>query len=387
MYNRLRGIIRRTASGFGIRGRQHPATDDASTNAALIEILNRNTKREGFSMSDESRSVLAQSISAEFARLSASPHLANRQGQVTATETQFVLTELVRLFAPASVLEIGTFFADTARLLAEAMAKLDAGHLMTIDPFGGHRVPNIIAGWHQNLRDRVTFRPDNSMSFFLYLDNELRVKRGNNAPFNIIYVDGNHAFEFAFFDLMCSSLYLRPGGVFVVDNIDLGGPADAIRMFLERHTHWELFKAGTTDTDAESLAVHRQANSAVIVAPNGIEIGSLSYHFDLSNLESSEVRELQLRVRRGAAGLLRASTCLYSRPTDYHITGEGEQARVGVAYHKTSSGADETVVIPYEPPITISPRPSDRIAAHVELSFAAGGRENLLLEVEPPTLR
>jgi predicted O-methyltransferase YrrM len=343
-------------------------------------------RRKGFSNTDSFRSALAQSISAEFARLSAG-HPPIRQGQVTPTETQFVLTELVRLLAPASVLEIGTFFADTARVVAEAMAKVGAGHLTTIDPFGGHRVPGIIAGWHPNVRDRVTFRSDNSMSFFLYLDNELHVKRGNGAPFNIIYVDGNHTFEYAFFDLMCSSLYLRPGGVFVVDNIDLGGPAGAIKVFLERHTHWKLFKTGGSENDAESLALHPQTNSAMIVAPDGIEIGSLSYQFDLSNLQSPQVHELEIRARRGAAGLLRASTCLYSRPIDYHLTGEGEQARIGLAHHKIDSVAGDTIVIPYEPPITISPRPNDRIAAHVELSFAAEGRENLLVEVEPLTLR
>jgi hypothetical protein len=32
------------------------------------------------------------------------------------------------------------------------------------------------------LRDRTSFRPDSSMSFFLYLDEELHVQRGKNAP-------------------------------------------------------------------------------------------------------------------------------------------------------------------------------------------------------------
>lgn len=76
-----------------------------------------------------------------------------RPGQLTGEQTQFALTQLVRLLAPARVLEIGTFFADTARVMAATMADIGAGHLTTIDPFGGHRVPDIMNGWPSALRD------------------------------------------------------------------------------------------------------------------------------------------------------------------------------------------------------------------------------------------
>lgn len=223
-------------------------------------------------------SLLTSSISGEFARLAAGAHKPKRRGQMTSTETQFVLAELVRLLAPMSMLEIGTFFADTAWIVAETMAKLGAGHLTTIDPYRGHRVPDIITEWDRNIRERVTFRPDDSMSFFLYLDEELRVRRGNNAPFNIIYIDGHHEFDYAFFNLMRSSLYLRPGGVLVIDHIEFDGPAMAARLFLDLHPHWKLFKTGGAEKDAESLTLHPQTNSAMITAPDGIDIGS-SYLF------------------------------------------------------------------------------------------------------------
>lgn len=67
---------------------------------------------------------------------------------------------------------------------------------------------------------------------------------------------------------------------------------------------------------------------------------------------------------------------------DYHLTGDGEQAQAGLAHHRLNSVTDDTIALPYEPPIAISPWPNDRIAANVELSFAREGRENLLLEVE-----
>lgn len=333
-------------------------------------------------MSEKLRSVLVETVAARLSQPIANVHQPNRQGQATSTETHVVLKELVRLLAPADMLEIGTFFADTAHVVAAEMTKLGAGHITTIDPFGGHRVPDIIAGWPSNVRERVTFRPDSSMTFFLYLDEELRVKRGNEAPFNIIYVDGHHAFEYALFDLMRSSLYLRPGGVFVVDNIELAGPAAAIRLFLERNTHWKLLQTGGAETDKNSLAIHPNTNSAMILSPEGVEVGSLPYLIDLFDVQLSEIRQLHVDVRKGAPGLLRAVTCLYSRPPDYANSCKGEQKTIGTAECKTSDVTDAILVIPYETPIAISPHPNDRISVQIELTFAPDGRENLLLDAE-----
>jgi Methyltransferase domain len=133
----------------------------------------------------------------------------DRPQQITNHATQAVLGELVRLIPSARVLEIGTYFADTSRYLAEIMADT-GGELTTIDPFGGARVPDIIAGWPAALQRRVTFFPDNSMAFFLKLE-ERQTPIGARAPFDIVFVDGHHTFEYAFFDLMRSALYLRPG--------------------------------------------------------------------------------------------------------------------------------------------------------------------------------
>ena len=331
------------------------------------------------------RAVLAEAISApQFHSETDGQHA--RRGQVTAAKTQDALAELVRLLEPADVLEIGTFFADTAHVVAAAIDRVGAGHITTIDPFGGHRVPEIIRAWPESLRKRVTFRPDNSMSFFLYLDEELHAQRGRDAPFNIIYVDGHHAFDYAFFDLMRSSLFLRPGGVFVVDNIEQAGPTAAIRLFLERHTHWQLFKTAGVQADDASLAFHPETNSAIILAPDGIEIGALPYRIDLFNLTIFEVGELPIRVQRGAPGLLRVVTIFYSRPTDYHNTGQGEQAQRGVAEHQVGLKDDGTILIKYDPPLKLAPRHGDRIAAQVELSFTPEGRENLLVDASPIVL-
>jgi predicted O-methyltransferase YrrM len=331
------------------------------------------------------RVAIDESIASE--DLEATAGQPNRPGQATAPATQYALSVLVRLLAPARVLEIGTFFADTARVIAAAMAETGTGHLTTIDPFGADRVPDVIAGWPAKLRERVTFRPDNSMSFFLYLDEELHVKRGMQAPFDIIFVDGHHSFDYAFFDLMRSTLFLRPGGALVVDNIEQPGPAEAVRLFLERHTHWQLYKAPGAEPSKQDLGFHRTANSAIILAPDGIEIGSLPYRIDLYDLPLWEVREAEIKIQNFAPGVLRALVNFYARPADYSVTGTGEQGCIGVAEYKIDVCADKFVVIKYDPALRLVPHSHHQVAAQIELSFAPENRSNLLIDADPIRLR
>lgn len=311
------------------------------------------------------------------------PQQAPRSGQVTGAPTQHALTELIRLLSPAAVLEIGSFFADSARVMAAKMAELGEGHLTTIDPFGADRVPEIIAGWPVDIQERVTFRPDNSMSFFLYLDEEVHAKRGREAPFNIVFVDGHHSFDYAFYDLMRSALFLQPGGALVVDNIEQPGPAAAVKLFLERYTRWQLFKAAGPD---HALSFHPAANSAVILAPDGIEIGPLPYRIDMYGLAAAEIPAVQVRVVSGATGLLRVLTNFYARPGDYAVTGVGEKGCIGVAERRTSPDDRGTIAMVYDPPLKLALDPQDHIAAQIELSFDPDGGQHLLAEAEPITL-
>jgi hypothetical protein len=233
------------------------------------------------------------------------------------------MREMIRIMAPAQVLEIGTLFAETTRYLAQAMAAGLGGHITTIDPFGADRAPGIIAGWSPAMREHVSFRPDNSMSFFSHLETTHHPV-GRKAPFDLVFVDGNHAFGYAFFDLLQSSLFLRPGGALVVDDVKQAGPAEAVKMFLAHHSHWQLFKTG--HDGGTGLGFFPEANAAIILAPDGIEIGSIPYKIHLQNLTLTTVRVLRLRLREAPrrSGRLIATTLLNIFPTDYPTTGNGQ---------------------------------------------------------------
>src|SRR6266850_2768810 len=74
------------------------------------------------------------------------------------------LYHCIRAIRPSIVVEIGTYAAGSARILAQALADNRHGRLFTADPYGAERCPPIIQRWPSYLRERVTFVPENSMA-------------------------------------------------------------------------------------------------------------------------------------------------------------------------------------------------------------------------------
>jgi predicted O-methyltransferase YrrM len=142
-----------------------------------------------------------------------------------------LLYHLIVMRQPERVLEIGTYYAGTAEVLAHALWEARSGHLDTIDPYGAERCPPLIATLPAELRERITFWPDSSAVHF-----DRTMMRG--LLYDMVLVDGNHEFEFARFDLECAARLLRPRGLIVVDNIEIPGPRLATKHFLETHPEW-----------------------------------------------------------------------------------------------------------------------------------------------------
>ena len=62
----------------------------------------------------------------------------------------------------------------------------------------------------------------------------------------LVFVDGNHEYEYAAFDIACGARLLAPGGFIFVDNISQPGPFFAARDFLAANPGWrELGSAAT----------------------------------------------------------------------------------------------------------------------------------------------
>ncbi len=148
-----------------------------------------------------------------------------------ADESRAFIYGLVRMVKPEVVAEIGTFYAGTAEVFARALWENGRGLLYTTDPFGAERAPTIISQWPAPLQKLVRFSPDNSMTF---LGNLLQQK----VLLDIILIDGNHAYEFASFDLAVAAKMMRAGGVIIMDNAEQTGPFEAARQFLAQNPEW-----------------------------------------------------------------------------------------------------------------------------------------------------
>ena len=56
--------------------------------------------------------------------------------------------------------------------------------------------------------------------------------------FDLVFVDGNHDYEFALFDIQAAAARMMPGGVIVIDNISQAGPYYATVDFLRARPEW-----------------------------------------------------------------------------------------------------------------------------------------------------
>jgi predicted O-methyltransferase YrrM len=146
--------------------------------------------------------------------------------------SQALLYSLVRNLRPEHVLEIGTYRAGTAEVIARALHANGRGMLHTADPFGAYRVPAIVSRWPSELRNRLRFYPLDSMAFLSAI-----LKDQNIRP-DLVFVDGNHEYEYALFDIGCAARVLRFGGFIVIDNVSQAGPYLAARDFLAKHPDW-----------------------------------------------------------------------------------------------------------------------------------------------------
>jgi predicted O-methyltransferase YrrM len=145
--------------------------------------------------------------------------------------SQALLYCTIRLVRPRLVIEIGTYHAGTAKVIACALAANGCGRLHTIDPFGKSRVPSILASWPAHLRDIVCFYPVNSMEYF-----GTSTETGQRSE--LIFVDGNHDYEFARFDIESAARVAAPGGFIFIDNLSQPGPFLAAQDFVKHRPGW-----------------------------------------------------------------------------------------------------------------------------------------------------
>jgi predicted O-methyltransferase YrrM len=145
--------------------------------------------------------------------------------------TQALLYALVRNLRPEHVIEIGTYRASTSQAICRALHANGHGLLHTVDPLGIRSIITLLRSWPAALRERLCYYPMSSMDFFARA-----VSRGWTS--DLIFVDGNHDYEYALYDIASAARVVRPGGFIAIDNISQGGVIEAARDFVRDRPSW-----------------------------------------------------------------------------------------------------------------------------------------------------
>jgi predicted O-methyltransferase YrrM len=328
--------------------------------ASALKSLARRLLRPQRPMSDTERWLVNLSGTPEYQARVAALQARAELRSITEADEMATIALWVEAHRPALCLEIGTFFAGTSRVIAEALvAGGDHGRLLTIDPYGGHRVPDILAAWPAELRDRVEFRAVNSMTLFDDLETA-RTPKGGKSPLGMAFVDGNHNFEYALFDIVRAADFLAPGGAIVVDNMDQEGPRQAAARFLQWNPAWRLFAGGRLFDAGLSYADLAPVTWGLLLAPRGLQVSQMAFKFFERGVENRVIAGIKFHaVGASAPGTLAVKLNYHAYPYDYHLTGTGmvQAVRTGTAR-----------VRPGEAPVVAFDAPAELALSHAEFN-------------------
>lgn len=244
--------------------------------------------------------------SAEFAEVRAiMAARASMADALVTPDAQALLYILIRQIRPGRAIEIGTYKASTTEAMAMAVADNSVGRLLTVDPFGRSVVPPIMSRWPQRLIDVTDANFIDSMMFFAEM-----IRRNERA--GLIFIDGNHDYEFALFDIQCAAKLIEPSGFLMIDNIAQPGPYFAALTFMERGRGLGWIECGNSlerYRDGEIFDRHRttihNTDFCILRAPRAIALGAAPQCFGDLPWRDGQSRLVIDRANAGA-GILRA---------------------------------------------------------------------------------
>ena len=225
------------------------------------------------------------------------------QRSLVSGEAQALLYCIIRNLRPDHVFEIGSYKAGTTEALCRALQANGHGILHTVDPFRGDYVAATIAHWPTELLRHVSIHPLSSMDFYMEMERQ-SVRPG------VVFVDGNHDYEFALFDISRAARYMTPGGFIFVDNVAQPGPFFAARDFLSANPGWREVGGSTEGYDA-SRSFDRKRSAIpstdfiVLRAPSAHIVSDRPTTFGRTRWWSPTVKGIELQLGSPAAtGLL-----------------------------------------------------------------------------------
>ncbi len=255
------------------------------------------------------------------------------------------LHELVKVCNAKAVLEIGTYFAGTTRVLAEAVCGI-GGVVITIDASGDRApiVEEIVAAWPEEIRAATTFVPHLSSMFFEMFE------RTRSFKFELLFVDGDHSYRGALFDLLNCANYAQPNAVIVIDDYDLPPVFSATQDFLALNPQWrELSGSYDRDVASDPFAGMRSSVDGlpflVLIGPPAASVGDRPINVSLGELADNDLQGVTVPLAGDhGEGRLHAKFVISS------VTTQAMRSSSAATY-ATVSGGDAVVTIRLDPPL------------------------------------
>jgi predicted O-methyltransferase YrrM len=299
------------------------------------------------------------------------------QQSLISDESRALLHHLVVMRRPNRILEIGTFVLGTTEVFARAAWEIGAGQIDTIDPFGAERCPPILAAFPPELQQRIRFLAVNSAAHF---DAEI----GSGRTYDLVFIDGNHEFEYALFDLLCTARLITPRGLVILDNVDQPGPRLATKTFLRLFPDWKDVSSvvGKIDPSAPFAAPTPSlinTNFYLLEAPPHYIVGAEPRSFGSVPVDRAEVEGLEVELAAPASGHLHLQ--VYCR-TFGVPEPEELQCRQTLAIEKTHAASDGRIRIALNTPLRSALQGSD-LSRRVEVALAFTGATSLALRKPP----
>lgn len=249
-----------------------------------------------------------------------------------------MLNLMARFRRPRLALEIGTFFAGTAEVIADALWANGQGMIETIDadPVSLERAPKMIGEWPLPLRAFVRFDNLSSGNYlWRFLD---RSVAGEEIDF--AFIDGNHDYEFVYLDIFGLARFAAPNAFLILDNIILDGVYCAAREFLRANPSWNLFwycwNEGAMETETGRTLIPRQDGHFVLIAPDGYAVGWLPRTFKKGGFTERHLQGVLLKFATPPKGVIQYSVILSSYPFNFHEIGTGSQNRLATGSFEMS---------------------------------------------------
>lgn len=240
-----------------------------------------------------------------FARLAAFFNVSEpTEPALVSAYTQALLYALIRNLRPEHVVEIGTYRLSTSKAICRALHANGGGMLHTVDPNAGAEIVALIRRWPPELRKRLCYYPASSMEFFT-----IALYRGWTSE--LVFVDGNHDYEYALFDICSAARIVRPGGFIAIDNISQAGPLYAARDFLRERPGWrECGHSLAASPQDKAFDLGRSTitgtDLCVIRAPSRYVVGQRPETIGMQEVDQGEIGGVALDIASPATGTLHA---------------------------------------------------------------------------------